>query len=174
MSAVESVGRDRTMSTVMHCYRIKREDWWGFAAQVRDYYLNDNLMKTIIKKSGAEISGSEVLRLAEFMAKHEPINLQIFEENDGRHYLIRVLELGYRFMNNYAKQGWPVKPVFYDNRTDLSPEEEANKETAEWIDEMISQRRYLIYPIIADADDWFQIVWDWKREAAEKRKDDTP
>lgn len=175
------------MSTVMYCYKVRREDWWEFAAKLRKFYHESNiLLKVIHASAGKSVEDIQAARnkwLEWFRDRHfaeeYSSQVQLFELDD-EHYLFRVLERGYRFMNNYEKRGWPVEPVVYDNRTDVPLKDEANEQTAEWMDERIQQRQYFLWPLV-DKHDIFGWLWEWKGnvvqacdvQAAGKKVDDS-
>lgn len=136
------------MSTKMYNYRISKQEFWAFTKDCQEFYLENHpiyqiLITAISKDDYITFSG----RLDKLFPKWA-VDLQLFDE--GETYLIRVLENGYFFMKNADE--WLIERVTYDNRTDVPPEEEMNRAVAEWCDQKIENREFLIYPLIGRED----------------------
>jgi hypothetical protein len=144
------------MSTVMYAFRIKKDDWWDFASKAKEFYIETGLVSKGLAnlRNGPAKSRQKFNTLRsslDLLLEIDGAELQVFDENE-EHYLFRVLEKGYRFMNNFQKMDWPIHPVFYDNRADVPEEDEANEKVADWLDEEIQHHRYFIYPLVAKND----------------------
>ena len=160
--------KEQAMSTVMYCYRIKRADWWSFFDGIREFYLENNILHKVLynlEYAFVKHNSRCFVALSNLLENNATIELQLFEEPDGEHYLFRVLEQGYRFMNSYEEQGWPIEPVFYDTRTESS---DAEKETlSDWVDKMICNHHYLVCSALSDTD-FARILWEHARLGREK------
>ncbi len=45
------------MSTVMHCYRINKDDWWDFFGKMCIHYINESLTMKLARAYQKEESG---------------------------------------------------------------------------------------------------------------------
>jgi hypothetical protein len=130
----------RNMSTVMHCFKIKKTELWSFCDNLRTFHREEAAIFQFLKIAKTEEVHSFV------HDSHYHVNLQLFEENEST-WLIRVLENGYLFLNRW-QQFNQIKPVFYDDRSDMPEEQEDNLAIAEWIDAFLKVKQYFIVPII--------------------------
>ena len=149
------------MSTRLYTFRVERDRFWGVVDQVRDYYYREGaLMRLAAEMKGRtdsehdeekrikmSIEALDAFRDGNRQTEDLTVQLQVFEE-DAEHYIFRVLELGYTFLNNFESQGWEVEPVFYDDGSDLSDEEEALRPLVSRIEAMIENRRYLVVSVV--------------------------
>jgi len=142
----------------MYCYRIPKDLWWPLAAACRDYYhQNHPLVKAAKQLAEKGSKYSEYIKLVDALVEEGSVTLQIFDEGDT--YLIRVLESGWFFLNNFEKWAVGLQPVFFDNRSDVSPEEEKNRPVADWLDQQIREKRYFLHPIM-DKDAYKDLYFD--------------
>ena len=74
----------------------------------------------------------------------------MFDEGDT--YLIRPLERGYFFLNTHDRwiQEFGLEPVFYDDRSDVPPEQEKNRAVSLWCDDKIAKGEYLLYQVVTE------------------------
>lgn len=153
------------MSTHFYFYRVERRGFWGFVEQVRDFYFPEGPLMLVARdmkekldarkdedspeeQADAFLEGIGFFREGSRAAARLTVELQVFEE-DAEHYIFRVLEWGYTFMNHHQRERWPVEPVFFDDGTDLSPEEERLRPLVDRVEAMIDLRRYFITPVTA-------------------------
>lgn len=146
------------MSRVMYNYRIDKSRWWELSRAVKQAYLEKHpapeLIRTLTPNDGAdtETSVSRIVRLTEvvdiLVESNMLVDLQLFDE--GETYLIRPLEKGWFFLNN--AQRWAdefgLEMVFYDDRSDVSPDDVRNREASVWTDKKIEDGEYLIFPVV--------------------------
>lgn len=153
----------------MYNYRIPKDQWWSFCKAVRDYYLAHHpvmqIVRSIKAKDGVGLY-TTVSRVADALGDWT-VDLQLFDEGDT--YLIRPLEHGYFFLNKREKfsDGFDLADVFYNNSTDVPPEEEKNKKVSQWSDKKIRAREYLMYPLL-NKDDFMDYAFAeiFKRDLA--------
>jgi hypothetical protein len=154
----------RNMSTVMYCFRIKKEELWPFCDNLRAFYKENSLISFLIKIAGKQKfnNNKETISKTLEAIKNDKyhVDLQLFEENKST-WLFRVLEYGYLFMNSYT-QFDQIKPVFYDDRSDVPEDQEANLSIAEQIDAFAEVKQYFIVPIIDE--DYLYNYWFELRE----------
>lgn len=82
--------------------------------------------------------------------------LQLFEVEDR--WLIRIISNSYIIENNLAE--FPeLVPCVYDNRSDMTPEEEQNEKYAKIADELIDRQHYYLVPVINEKT-IFNFGWD--------------
>ncbi len=146
------------MSILMHCYRIKKTDWWDFFDEVCNYYINDSLTMGLAIAYQKEESGHDFWKFCQNNENH--ISIQLFDFGDN--WIFRVLESGYCFANKHKELFPELGEVFYDDRSDIPLEDEANEAIADKIDMLLRQRKYFIASII-DSDLLFSIPFDIDR-----------
>lgn len=150
------------MSTKMHNYRVAKEQWWPFAKACRAYYMEHHPIAKLLREI-SEAGGTykkKIDTVNTIVAAEWTVDLQIFDEGDT--YLIRPLENGYFFMNNFDQDQWAefaLERVSYDNRTDVPPEDEKNAAVADWVDEKILGGEYLIFTVL-NRDNFVSICFD--------------
>jgi hypothetical protein len=104
------------MSTVMYCFKSKDQATFDQQVEVmRQYYSN-------------------------FGYFSETIDIQVFHTSVG--ILFRVLEAGYGLRNFLWKDSEQFPTCNYDDRTDITEEEEGNEAIADEIDNLIADHRY--------------------------------
>jgi len=134
------------MSTKMYCYRIEKDQLWPFLDRVRQYYLDREGICQLLKTFEQSLEGLDKAMLYA-TDRDFHVDVQLFDE--GKTWLFRILEAGYFFMNSQKKQFPEIEQVFYDDRTDVPDECLKNEEAADWVDEQLRQRHYLMAPIIS-------------------------
>jgi hypothetical protein len=105
-----------------------------------------------------EESGHDFWKFCQDSENH--ISVQLFDFGDD--WIFRVLESGYYFANKHKELFPKLGEVFYDDRSDIPPEDEANEIIADKIDVLVSQKRYFMAYII-DFDLLFSIPFDVAR-----------
>jgi hypothetical protein len=135
----------------MYAYRVPTTQLWPFLDAVRAYYIEHNLAYTVMGEI-ARRADDAALAHARQWANHTELHvtLQLFQ--DGETWLLRVLERGYFFLNHWRQVAAYLTPVFYDDRSDVPSDAEANAAIAERLDEQIAGRRYLLAPLIDTAE----------------------
>ena len=134
------------MSTVMYCYKVSKDQWWEVFDLIKNYYFENHRGFKIVRNLSDKITKEDLLFHQAYNTLEDldlSCEIQIFEiENE---YYFRVLEDGYFFMNNRSKIA-PGKflDCFYDDRTDILPEEEKNLSISEKIDALIKNRHYFV------------------------------
>ncbi len=147
------------MSRVMYSYRLSKDTWWEFARACRDTYAMSHPISVVVLKAAqdarelpAEGKASKLGEILEVIRKSSEwmVDLQLFDE--GNTYLIRPLERGYFFLNNHEQwtQRFGLEPVFYDDRSDVPGEQEANREVSVWCDGKIVRGEYLLYQVVTE------------------------
>ena len=136
------------MSTVMYAYRVPNKQLWLFLDAMRAFYVEHNMAYTVMgeiaRRADREAAFAQARQWAGQVDLH--VSVQLFQ--DGATWLLRVLENGYFFLNHWEQFAAYVTPVFYDDRSDVSPAEEANAPIAERLDALIANRYYLLAPLI--------------------------
>lgn len=160
------------MSAVLYMVRIKKADFWSFVEKYRQFCIRTHFFRKEVlqghrdyieyEKSTSWKTTYTKLEKAFERHKDQTIELQLFEIQKG-YYHIRPLEQFNTLWNNFDKEGWPVKPVVYDNRTEVPKEERKNKRIACKVDELIRQRKYLICSIVS-AEDMHRWIWEDHKE----------
>jgi hypothetical protein len=128
------------MSTVMYCFRIKKEELWPFCDNLRTFHREEAIIFQLLEKAKTK----EIHNFASDIHYH--VNLQLFEENENT-WLFRVLENSYLFLNNW-QQFNQIESVFYDDRSNMPEEQEGNLAIAEWVDTLLKAKQYFTVPII--------------------------
>lgn len=146
------------MSTVMHCYKIKKVDWWDFFDKMRNHYIENSITLKLAIAYQKEESTHDFWQFCRSDENH--VSLQLFDFGDD--WIFRVLGTGYYFENKHRELFPELEEVFYDNRTDIPPEHEANEAIADKIDALMKQKRYFMAYII-DFDLLFSIPFDVAR-----------
>lgn len=147
------------MSRVMYSYRLPKDRWWDFARDCRDFYAEKHPLSAAVSRaasSAARLSPEEragaLVRMLDLIRKADEwfVDLQLFDEGDT--YLIRPLERWYMFLNHHARwtQEFGLEPVFYDDRSDVPPELEKNREVSLWCDDKIARGEYLLYQVVTE------------------------
>ena len=168
------------MSTVMYVYRVDKAVWWDVVGRVREFYLAEFPMIQAMSAAAdamfdrgadryATIKYLDAIAAGFTRDPNESwsVELQVFDAGDD--WLIRPLERG-RFLLAHHEQFPELRPVFYDGRTDVPPEHEANYEVATWMDEQIDAHRFFIYEVLSRADyervgmDKLFALWDAAKE----------
>lgn len=140
------------MSIKMYNYRVKKSEFWTFALDCRAYYMRNYPVLTAMRShSTTDAGGTESfrkrLKAVKRAGKEWSVDLQVFDEGDT--YLLRPLEHGWYFGNNVRRMSTvPVSNVFYDDRADVPQAEKDNLAVANWVDEQISERRYLVFNVL--------------------------
>lgn len=142
----------------MYNYRIPRSRWWEFASYCRGHYQLHHPVAQVLRKltfAGDKLSSAfaeATKAVDELVGQGWTADLQLFDE--GGSLLIRPLERGYFFMNNFEEHWKPfgMTEIFYDNRSDVPPSEELNKAIAAWVDQKILDGEYLTYSLISGDD----------------------
>lgn len=142
----------------MHCYKINKMDWWDFFDRITKHYVEDSITLKLAEVYQKEESGYDYWQFCQDSDNHISIQLFDFEPD----WIFRVLETGYYFANKHAELFPELGEVFYDDRTDIPPEDKANEGIADKIDEMVRHKRYFMIPII-DSDLLFSIPFDVAR-----------
>lgn len=143
------------MSVVFYGYRIPKNEWWDFSERVRNFYKKNSILFKKYVVLGQDIGTNNLATYYDKVTKNikeEIVEIQLFDiDND---YVFRVLESGYFFMNNHLKiiDGYTVSLVYYDGRSDVSEEEEANLPLIDVLDQQITDRKYFIYSVVSDED----------------------
>ncbi len=143
------------MSTVMNCYRINKADWWNLFDKITKHYVEDSITMKLAKAYQKEESGHEFWKFCKEEEHH--ISVQLFDF--GSDWIFRVLETGYYFANKHKELFPELGEAFYDDRTGIPPEHEANKAIADRIDVLIREKRYFMAHII-DFNLLFGIAFD--------------
>ena len=149
----------RAMSTRMYNYRLPKDAWWDFARACRAAYLEEHPISMAFSMSSKSAQNLDPEGKAERMGKildtlknlnEWMVDLQLFDE--GNTYLIRPLERGYFFLNHRCawEESFGLEPVFYDDRSDVPPEQEPNREVSRWCDEKIEAGEYLMYSVASE------------------------
>lgn len=136
------------MSTKMHVARVPKDRWLEFAADVRRVYLAEH---PFVKFFVADrLDGDTYRKAMDSLDRNESfVELQLFDEGDT--WLVRPLEQGWFFMNHVWDGVWKkykVKAVSYDDRSDVPKKDRKNKKVADWMNERIEAREYLLYPVL--------------------------
>jgi hypothetical protein len=145
----------------MYNYRVRKDQWWDFARACREVYLNNHPLMQLLKSAAdrgddAMSSFKKLSKTVDALERAEMIvDIQIFDEGDT--YILRPLERGYFFMNNVHEWSGFLDEVTYDDRADVPPEEEKNKVVAQWCDEKISSREYLMFNVLS-RDDFMNVA----------------
>ncbi len=146
------------MSTVMHCYRINKTNWWNFFDKMRDHYIENSITIKLARAYQKEESNRDFWKFCRDSENH--VSVQLFDFDDD--WIFRVLESGYYFANKHRELFPGLEEVSYDDRTDIPPENEANEAIADRIDVLMKQKRYFVAYII-DFDLLFSIPFDIDR-----------
>lgn len=146
------------MSTVMYCYKINKDDWWEFFGKMRNHYINESVTMKLAMAYQKEESGHDFWKFCQDDENH--ISVQLFDFNDD--WIFRVLETGYYFANKHKELFSELGEVFYDNRTAIPLENEANEAIADRIDVLMRQKRYFMAYIL-DSNLLFSIAFDVDR-----------
>ena len=147
------------MSRVMYSYRLPKEHWWDFARDCRQVYEGEHPVVALLINAarGArmlppEDKSAKLIALLDAVRKMQEwmVDLQLFDEGDT--YLIRPLERGYFFLNTHDRwiQEFGLEPVFYDDRSDVPPEQEKNRAVSLWCDDKIAKGEYLLYQVVTE------------------------
>lgn len=139
------------MSIKLYTARVPKDRWDDFAAAVRATYLAEHPSVQDFIQRITDVDGNWSYRqlMGSISANDDLVELQLFDEGDT--WLVRPLEQGWFFLNHIDAKAWPgfgAKTVFYDNRSDVPKKERRNKKVADWVDQQIESRRYLLYPIL--------------------------
>jgi hypothetical protein len=146
------------MSTVMYVYRVPAPRLWSLLDALRAYYVEHNMAFTVMTEIACRTQPDALMHARQW-ADHTELHAtgQLFQAGDT--WLLRILENGYFFLNHWPAFTGFVQPVFYDDRTDVPVNEAANASIAEWLDEQIAKRHYLLAPLI-DTDTLMRHYWD--------------
>lgn len=151
------------MSTKMYNYRIAKERWWPFAKACREHYAAEHPIPQVLRKFGEDGGGGRTYKkmmdaIESLVDKDWTVDLQLFDEGDT--YIIRPLERGYFFMNQFDQWAeFDLERVYYDNRSDVPPEDEKNEAVAKWVDAKIFDNEYLTFTVL-NRDDFRSICFD--------------
>ena len=140
------------MSTVMYAYRVPNGQLWPFLDALRAFYVEHNMAYTVMGEIARRADRETAFTNARQWAGHTDLHVAVQLFQDGATWLLRVLENGYFFLNHWEQFAAYVTPVFYDDRSDVSPAEEANAPIAERLDAQIAGKRYLL-AVIVDRDE---------------------
>jgi len=140
------------MSTVMYCYEISKRNTWKFVEQLKDFYKENGFSPKKLHENikDGKITMHEVLETLNNIKDDVKVELQLFD--NGRTWIIRILESGYLFMNKQEAYFPELKQLFYDDRAD-KPDDISNADyaknaiIAEWVDSQLQERHYMIIPI---------------------------
>ena len=146
------------MSTVMYVYRVPAPQLWPLLDALRAYYVEHNMTYTVMTEI-ARRGQPDALAHARKWADHIELHVTVQLFHDGDTWLLRILENGYFFLNHWQEFARFVQPVFFDDRTDIPANEEVNAAIAEWLDEQIAKRHYLLAPLI-DTDELMCYFWN--------------
>lgn len=140
------------MSVKMYNYRINKDDLWQFVLGCREFYMQNHPLHVALReKARDEGFSSKVFTSIKKHSDELTMDVQLF--NEGETYLVRILESGWFFLNKLSEiaeaTGIAIEKVFYDNRTDVPPEDEKNAAVADWCDEMINTRQYLTVELVS-------------------------
>ena len=129
------------MSTKLYAYTVKKDKLWEVADTLRKQFPDGKWDDWIETMQTSTTLTQEVIR------GHKEIHLQIFEL-DLDYYIFRVIEEGWAVENFIAKHPeLPVSNCFYDDRSDQSPEQEANIRYVNIVDDLVEKRRYFMVPV---------------------------
>lgn len=173
------------MSRVMYTYRLPKCVWWEFASACRKAYAEEHPIPMIMTKAAqsarelsAEDKASKLGSILEAIRKSDEwmVDLQLFDEGDT--YLIRPLERGYFFLNNHERwtRRFGLEPVFYDDRSDVPPEQEKNRDVSLWCDDKIERGEYLLYQVVEQdnlSNTVFNILMGGEPQNVAHRQDET-
>lgn len=152
------------MSTVMYNFRVSKQNWWETIAAIRKYFLAHyppiNIIREAVEEKAKRSDGettSAIYDVAEQMGEKFELEFQVFDE--GETWLLRPLRWRFDHFTIFSYKNWgiDIKPVFYDNRSDVPEEEERNARVVEWCEEKIKTRQYFTVPVV-DQDDFTDIV----------------
>lgn len=132
------------MSTVMYCYWVDRGSEFELANKVRKFLWQEYFI--------FNVPHDNLNNLIQLLIKYEgkyDINMQLFPVLPDR-YLVRFLTSSFVIENNHELLG--LEPCFYDDRTDVPPEDEENEKYANRVDELIKDKKYYIIPIVEELD----------------------
>lgn len=140
------------MSTVLHCYKVSKKHFWPVVDEVRGLYKSNHTSYRLVESMSAKCTaepGAYWDAMKRLKGDDELTTcLQLFDPNKP-YWLFRVLSADYYFMNTIQVSLAPlVTPVFFDDRTDIPKDHRCNKHTANWIDNQITARRYMLVPIV--------------------------
>lgn len=150
------------MSTVMYSYRVDKSDWWDVATRIRAFYLTEfPMIKAMKAAADAMFEGGknryQTIKFLDAIAdgytrnpdESWSVELQVFDA--GADWHLRPLERNH-FMLNHYEQFPELRPVFFDNRSDVPEHQEPNREIAVWVDEQIDAHRYFIFEVLSRED----------------------
>lgn len=135
----------------MYAFRIARKDWWDFTKDVRSFYRLNHPLLDLIFEGYDNSQERELLALMSRLPDDLLCRIQLFEEGADS-YVFRVLENFDFFINTYKGQTWPIEAVFYDPKHPELGHRDEHIRTAEWMDALIEEGRYLIYPVLSRED----------------------
>jgi len=138
------------MSTVMYAYRVPNSQLWPFLDALRAYYVENDMAYKIMRQIRTDPQAAYTKARMWANRTDLYVTVQLFQ--DGDTWLLRVLEDGYFFLNHWQQFTAYLTPVFYDDRTDVPPAEEANEPIAERLDAQIASKHYLL-AVIVDRDE---------------------
>ena len=152
----------------MYSYRIDKSRWWEFARACREFYAENHPVAAVVTAAArnaaamhAEESAAALGRILDTIRKADDwmVDLQIFDE--GNTYLVRPLERGYMFLNTHDRwaREFGLKAVFYDDRSDVPPEQVPNREVSLWCDDKIQSGEFFIHQIVTE-DSLSKVVFD--------------
>lgn len=149
------------MSIHFVAYRVERRKLWDLVDKVREFYFHEGPLMAIAREIKAQIDAApEDERATKFQealnffsddnksAGELTVEMQVYED-DADHFIFRILEYDYTFMSNFESQGWEIEPIYYDNGSDVSPEEEALMPIVDRVFALTDLRRYFLTPIIS-------------------------
>ncbi|MFA7101193.1 MAG: hypothetical protein WC196_05615 [Bacilli bacterium] len=146
------------MSTQLYVYRFPKKELWSVLDHIKEWYKENHIAfiasKSLLKK--AEEPFPQALDMVDAIASDTATELQLFELEDF--YYMRVLEKGYFFMN-HCNEFPELTPIFYDTRSDVPEEMQQFEYLVDIIDDMISNTKYLIYPLVTKE---FAATYFWK------------
>lgn len=146
------------MSRVMYSYRVPKDAWWGFANDCRQFYAEEHPFAGVVTRVSRHASTlppeEKSAKLVSFLGAINQlgewmVDLQLFDEGDT--FIVRPLERGYFFRNHYARwESFGLEPIFYDDRSDVPPDQEPNRAVSLWCDDKIARGEYLLYQVVTE------------------------
>jgi hypothetical protein len=155
----------------MYCHRVAGEDLWDVLMRARETMLQRHPLYLELRKKFQVEPGkiAEAMQLLdELTDEYRGFTMEIQLFPDGDNWLLRGLEHGWQLRNWLSEQP-SCANVIYDNRTDVSPEEEANAEVARWMDEQIMGGQFLVFNVLS-RNDFEQVIF--KQLYQPKRSDE--
>lgn len=143
------------MSTKMHNYRLSKDSWWDFAMACRQFYQAKHPVMEVLKAISDTPKFSSYVKMTKavdvLIDAEWTADLQVFDEGDT--LILRPLEHGYFFMNNADEwAGFGLERVYYDDRSDVPPEDEKNRIVSQWVDEKVFAGQYMVLNLLSRSD----------------------